>query len=64
MKKIKVLKQHIKKGLISETLDILFDSDFTDVCNGEVFIISNHTSTEIQDRHKDKVHIINEGRLD
>lgn len=66
MKKIKVFIATYKRNkALSETLDILFDSDFSNVCNGEVFVLSNHTSTEIQDRHKDKVKVIrNEGRPD
>ena len=66
MKKIKVFIATYKRNdILAETLDWLFKSDFNDVCNGEVFVLSNHTSTEIEDRHKDKVKVIrNEGRPD
>lgn len=66
MKKIKVFIATYKRNdVLSETLDCLFDSDFTEVCDGQVFVLSNHTSTEIQQRHKDKVKLIrNEGRPD
>ena len=66
MKKIKVyIATYKRNDILAETLDWLFESDFNEVCNGEVFILSNHTSTEIQERHRDKVKVIrNEGRPD
>lgn len=66
MKKIKVyIATYKRNDILAETLDYLFDSDFLKVSNGSVFILSNHTSTEVHDRHKDKVSIIrNEGRPD
>jgi len=66
MKKIKVFIATYKRNdILAETLDCLFDSDFTEVCDGQVFVLSNHTSTEIQEKHKDKVKVIrNEGRPD
>ena len=64
MKKIKLYIATYKRNkVLAETLDCLFESDFTEVCNGEVFVLSNHTSIKIEDRHKDKVKVIrNEGR--
>jgi len=66
MKKIKLyIATYKRNDVLAETLDCLFESDFTEVCDGEVFVLSNHTSIEIQDRHKDKVKVIrNEGRPD
>lgn len=66
MKKIKVFIATYKRNdILAETLDWLFKSDFNDVCNGEIFVLSNHTSTQIEDRHKDRVKVIrNEGRPD
>tara|TARA_B100001939_G_scaffold84718_1_gene72382 strand:+ start:2150 stop:3022 length:873 start_codon:yes stop_codon:yes gene_type:complete len=66
MKKIKVFVVTYKRNkVLAETLDCLFDTDFTEVCDGEVYVISNHTSTVIEDRHKDKITLIkNEGRPD
>ena len=66
MNKIKLYIATYKRNeVLAETLDCLFESDFTEVCNGEVFVLSNHTSIKIEDRHKDKVKVIrNEGRPD
>ena len=66
MKNIRIFITTYKRNkALSETIDYILDSDFNDVCNGEIFVISNHTSIKIEDRHKDVVKVIhNEGRPD
>jgi len=66
MKKIRLFIITYKRNdILSETIDYILNSDFMTVCDGEIYVISNHTSTKLKEEHKDKVKIIkNEGRPD
>ena len=66
MKKIRLFIITYKRNdILSETIDYILNSDFMTVCDGEIYVISNHTSTKLKEEHKDKVKIIkNEGKAD
>lgn len=66
MKKINLFIASYKRNeVLSETIDFILNSDFKTSCDGKIFVLSNHTSTIIKEKHRDKVKVIrNEGRPD
>ena len=59
MKKMKIYIMTYKRcNVLNDTLEKLFNSDFSKVLNTEVNIINNHSEFYIRDEFKDRVNVL------